>query len=156
MWVALLPLLVGALQFRGLSTEAGRVIAAKEPKEKPTEDDDDDTTTDEKSDIKAIRAETDATKEMIQSMLVANSQQMSSLNNIYQETHKMREGYDSFHENIMACKRELADLKATSREALEDSMLMDSTSFIQMEDFNSAKKSLEETRQKLEKLVAML
>jgi len=152
-----LALLAGALQFRGQSHDVAALIAAAEPEKKA--DESEKKTEKSEGEIKTIHHETEAMKEMLQSMLVANSQQMYALNNLQQETHKLRQGYEKHHERILACRRKLADLKATTLEALKDEQLADGVaypSFIEVDSFGSVKSSLVETRERLEKLAAML
>merc|ERR550534_163380 len=57
---------------------------------------------------------------MVESMLVANSQQMYALNNLQKDSHELRKRLDRHHQEILKCRRELADLKATSLGAIED------------------------------------
>lgn len=156
MWLAALLTLVGALQFRGFATGASN---AKLIRAEPKETEEKDEAKEEKTDIKAVRKETTEVKEILQSMLVANSQQMFALNKLQAETHQLKEGYAKHHERILECRRKLADLKATTLEALKDEQYSGDVaypSFIQVDNFESTKESLEESRRKLEKLYRML
>eukprot|EP00397_Hematodinium_sp_SG-2012_P065453 GEMP01095254.1.p1 GENE.GEMP01095254.1~~GEMP01095254.1.p1 ORF type:complete len:173 (+),score=52.98 GEMP01095254.1:115-633(+) len=122
--------------------------------------------------LTSVHHDTSAMKEMLQSMLVANSQQMFALNNVQQATRELKRGYEAYQEDVRKCHRELADVKSTSLEALHDEQLADSVaypSFVQaslataghaeavmIDEVDSLARSLRDARDMLKTFAAML
>jgi len=145
---------VSALSFRGLEAETQLHLDSLVHRNEPAEEAQ--SPKNETSDIKVIRHDTDNMKEMLQSMLVANSQQMFALNNLQQETRKLRVGYEKSSERILKCRRKLADMKATTIEALKDEQLADGVAYPSFIQVDTLKESLVQTGEQLKKLSQML
>jgi len=92
-------------------------------------------------------------KDMMQSMLVANAQQMSALNAVQEETHRLRARLDEHQNEVLHCKQKLADMEQTTRQAFADEQMANSTPWPTFGSIllqTKLKESLLETRKQLQ------